>query len=68
MVLGRLMTDEAFRAAFAIDRHRVLSELLQTGTHLSHAEIAALMAIDLPRWERLAAQIDPRLQKASLKP
>ncbi len=62
------MTDEAFRAAFAIDPHRALGELLDAGTHLSHAEIATLMAIDLRRWERLAAQIDPRLQKASLKP
>jgi hypothetical protein len=68
MVLGRLMTDEAFRAGFATDPHRALGELLESGIHLSHAAIATLMAIDLTRWERLAAEIDPRLQKASLKP
>ena len=67
IVIGRLVTDEDFRSTFLSDPHRALGELLERGTHLSHAEIAALIAIDSALWERVAAEIDPRLQKASLK-
>jgi hypothetical protein len=35
--------------------------------HLTHAEIAALVATDSSLWERVAEQVDPRLQKISLK-
>jgi len=66
-VIGRLVTDEDFRAMFLNDPHQALGELLERGTHLSHGEIAALIAIDSTLWERVAAEIDPRLQKASLK-
>ena len=59
MVIGRLLTDESFRETFQTDPHRALSELLERGLHLTHAEIAALIATD-------AEQIDPRLQKVSL--
>jgi hypothetical protein len=68
MVIGRLSTDEAFRQRFMDDPHLVLVELLETGTHLTHVEIAALIATDPTLWERVADAIDPRLQKASLKP
>lgn len=67
IVIGRLVTDEDFRSTFLRDPHQALGELLERGTHLSHAEIAALIAIDAALWERVAAEIDPRLQKASLK-
>jgi hypothetical protein len=50
------------------DPHLVLVELLEMGTHLTHVEIAALVATDSTLWERVADAIDPRLQKASLKP
>jgi hypothetical protein len=68
MVIGRLSTDEEFRQRFMDDPHLVLAELLEMGTHLTHVEIAALVATDSTLWERVADAIDPRLQKASLKP
>jgi hypothetical protein len=68
MVIGRLLTDEEFRNTFLSDPHQALRDLLDRGTHLTHAEIAALVAIDSTLWTRVADQIDDRLQKASLKP
>jgi hypothetical protein len=66
-VIGRLLTDEEFRETFVEDPRRALEELIERGTHLTRAEMAALLAIDSTLWNRVAAEIDPRLQKASLK-
>ena len=66
IIIGRLLTDEDFRRSFSTDPHHALVELLERGTHLTQAEIAALVAMDSTLWERVADQIDPRLQKASL--
>ena len=68
MVIGRLVTDEEFRETFRSDPHRALAELLERGTHLTQAEIAALIATEPALWGRVADEIDSRLQKASLKP
>jgi hypothetical protein len=67
MVIGRLVTDEEFRETFLSDPHQALGELLERGMHLTHSEIAALIATDCSVWERVAEQVDPRLQKISLK-
>ena len=67
MVIGRLVTDEEFRQTFQSDPQVALGELLERGTHLTHAEVAALIATDSALWGRVAEQIDQRLQKASLK-
>lgn len=67
IVIGRLVTDEEFRETFLSDPHQALGELLERGTHLTHAEIGALVATDSALWAQVAEQIDPRLQKASLK-
>jgi hypothetical protein len=67
VVVGRLMTDEEFRRRFQTDPLHALAELRDRGTELTHTEIAALLAVDADLWERAAAQLDPRLQKASLK-
>ena len=67
MVVGRLVTDEEFRRTFLEDPHQALGDLLERGTHLTHAEIAALIATESAVWSQVAEQIDPRLQKASLK-
>lgn len=67
IVIGRLLTDEEFRGTFLSNPLRALGELLERGTQLSHAEIAALVGIDATLWGRIAEQIDPRLQKASLR-
>ena len=66
-VIGRLVTDEDFRRRFLQDPHQAIVELLERGAHLTHTEIAALIATDARLWERTADSIDPRLQKASLK-
>jgi hypothetical protein len=67
MVIGRLVTDEEFREMFLRDPHKALGDLLERGTHLSQAEIAALIATDQNLWQQVAERIDERLQKASLK-
>jgi hypothetical protein len=67
IAIGRLLTDEEFRETFLSSPNMALGELLQRGTQLSHAEIAALVAIDRALLVRVADQIDPRLQKVSLK-
>ena len=67
LVIGRLVTDEEFRQTFQRDPHQALTELLERGTHLTLAEIAALVATDAALWGQVAEQVDQRLQKASLK-
>jgi hypothetical protein len=67
VVIGRLITDEAFRAAFLDDPQAVLTQLIETGVHLTRAEIAALVATDSTLWEGVADNVDPRLQKVDLK-
>ena len=67
MVIGRLVTDEEFRQTFLNDAHRALTDLLDQGTHLTHAEITALVATDSALWALVAERIDERLQKASFK-
>jgi hypothetical protein len=68
VVMGRLMTDEEFRGQFRRDPHEALTGLVECGAaDLTRAEIAALVAMDSDFWERAAAEIDPRLQKANLK-
>ena len=68
VVIGRLVTDEEFRDSFLADPHRTLAALLDAGMHLTQSEIAALVAIDSSLWSMIAERVDPRLQKASLKP
>jgi len=67
IIIGRLLTDEGFRDTFLKDPQHALGELLLRGTHLSDAEIAALVEMDTRLWTRVARQIDPRLQKVSVK-
>ena len=67
VVIGRLLTDEDFRQTFVRNPQRALVELLERGTLLSNAEIAALVGVDGAVWAQMAEQIDPRLQKASFR-
>jgi hypothetical protein len=67
ILIGRLITDEAFRVAFLDDAHGALAAFAELGHDLTSVEIAALTAIRPDLWIRIAAEIDPRLQKASLK-
>ena len=59
ILIGRLITDEAFRSAFLLDPMEVLSEFADCGHDLTGLEIAALMATPAGLWERAAEQIDP---------
>lgn len=67
LVIGRLLTDEEFRQKFLVDPQRSLHDLLEHGTQLTALEVAALLATDMRLWNRVANQIDARLQKGSLK-
>jgi hypothetical protein len=66
MLIGRLITDEQFRAEFVADPNGALFALCERGVDLSETEIDALVNTDPTLWGRAADELDPRLQKASL--
>ena len=66
-VVGRLVTDEAFRRLFLSDAIEVFRRLAEEGLELSTHEKAALIATDPGLWDALADGVDPRLQKISLR-
>ena len=68
ILIGRLVTDEAFRSAFSTNAGVTLTEFIESGYELTSVEIAALCATPGDLWERVAARVDPRLQKASFTP
>ena len=68
LVIGRLVTDEGFRLAFAADPKRTLSALAASGLPLTPTEQDALAATDPATWDRVAATLDPRLQQVALTP
>jgi hypothetical protein len=65
LVIGRLITDEDFRAEFQKDPEQTLRDLCDRGAELSLTEVAALINTDPSLWTRAADDLDPRLQKAS---
>jgi hypothetical protein len=67
-VIGRLATDEDFRAEFLIAPEHMLTSLGDMGMALTAVEVAAFVATDRRLWEFVADVLDPRLQEASLKP
>jgi hypothetical protein len=66
VLIGRLITDESFRAAFLTDPKAALLAFSESGHELTAVEIAALQATRSELWSWVAEQVDPRLQKASL--
>jgi hypothetical protein len=66
-VIGRLLTDEELRHEFIRFPRRTLAELNDQGWELSRLEVDALLAIESDLWSEVAARIDPRLQRSSLK-
>ncbi len=66
VVIGRLVTDEAFRAMFLRDPAATLAQFVECGCELTSLEIAALQATDPGVWTRTAEQVDPRLQKIAI--
>jgi hypothetical protein len=67
IVIGRLATDEALRAAFIRDPRGTLRQLGEPGLELSPVEIDALASTPLDLLDALAKWVHPRLQKAHLK-
>jgi hypothetical protein len=67
ILIGRLVTDEAFRSAFRADAVATLIGFVESGYELTALEIAALRTTPPDVWECVAGQIDPRLQKASFR-
>jgi hypothetical protein len=65
IVIGRLMTDEAFRMAFFDEPAMALTRFIDSGYDLTALEVAALKATDAGVWAQAAKKIDPRLQKVS---
>jgi hypothetical protein len=66
VIVGRLVTDEAFRQAFARAPRRVLEALIAQGMSLTEVEMRALVGTPAALWSEVGEQIDPNLQKASL--
>ena len=67
ILIGRLITDEDFRRAFQIDPLATLAAAAEWGLALSPLEVRALLATDHALWDRVADEVDDRLQKASFK-
>jgi hypothetical protein len=65
ILIGRLITDEAFRIAFLDNRASAVRAFVEAGHELTEVEIAALNNTRQDLWVLVADQIDPRLQKAS---
>lgn len=65
ILIGRLVTDEAFRSAFRTDPDATLSGFMEAGYELTPVEVTALRATPADLWEQVAARIDERLQKVS---
>jgi hypothetical protein len=65
--IGRLLTDEELRHEFIRSPSRTLAELSEQGWELSRLEVDAVLATEIGLWSEVAARIDPRLQRCSLK-
>ena len=63
-VIGKLATDEGFRRQFEVNRKAALTE---SGLQLTPVEQRALLDLDVNACERFAGQLDPRIQKISLR-
>jgi hypothetical protein len=66
-VIGRLLTDEELRREFTRAPQRTLAALAEQGWELTRLEADALLTIEVRLWSDVAARIDPRLQRCSLK-
>jgi hypothetical protein len=66
-VIGRLVTDEAFRRRFTGSPAAVIDELIASGTPLTPVERQALLKMDAAACEQFADRVDPRLQKICLR-
>jgi hypothetical protein len=68
LVIGRIVTDEAFRSRFIQQPAPTLAELCDQGFELTALEIEALARTDSRAWTLMAKRIDQRLQRSRLLP
>jgi hypothetical protein len=66
ILIGRLITDEAFRSTFRQEPYGAIGSFMLAGHDLSGIEIAAVTATPCEIWEVVAERIDSRLQKINL--
>ena len=66
ILIGRLLTDEAFREAFLNNPRGTLKTFCEAGYELTPLEVSAFLATPRDLWSEVAEEIDPRLQKADL--
>ena len=66
ILIGRLVTDEAFRGAFLTDAPGAIHGFMESGYALTELEIAAVTQTRQDLWTLVADRIDPRLQRASI--
>jgi DNA-binding NarL/FixJ family response regulator len=65
-IIGRLITDEAFRRQFQERAAECLAGLRERGVDLNRVEITALLETDPHLWSRMAKLIDRRLRKGGV--
>ncbi|MGH9462871.1 MAG: Os1348 family NHLP clan protein [Vicinamibacteria bacterium] len=65
-VIGRLVTDEAFRRRFEESPGAALAEMIVGGMELTAIELLALASIDRRYVAQFAEAIDPRIQKIAV--
>src|SRR5262245_49189087 len=62
LVIGKLITDDAFRQHFASRGRESLAKLREQGIDLSDEEISAFLETDGRLWSAVGTLIDPRLR------
>jgi hypothetical protein len=67
ILIGRLITDEAFRNTFRHEPFGAIGGFMLAGHDLTAIEITAVTSTPIELWEVVAEQIDCRLQKVSLQ-
>ena len=63
LLIGRLLTDEAFRLEFVRHLTKTLAAFIDAGHELTAHEIQALITSSPALWNDIAGELDPRLRK-----
>jgi hypothetical protein len=67
LLIGQLVTDEELRLRFVQEPEETLAWLCEQGIDLTPCEVDALADTDARVWDAMAARIDPRLQRCSIR-
>jgi len=67
ILIGKLVTDDAFRRRFEGDRAGVVMAMEAIGPELTGIEREALLALDVGACEHFALTLDPRIRKWGLE-